>query len=89
MCYILMLHTGYSVRTKRSSRVNLATYQLEQQLMLALRILQNLTSTYAAIKVFRYVMAVVYDLTSNSTEDGLFMILITGCPSSPLFFTGS
>lgn len=63
MPFILMLSTGYSVRTKRSSQVNLATYQLEQLLMLALHILLNLTSTYAAIKVFRYVMTTVYDLT--------------------------
>jgi hypothetical protein len=63
MSFIIMLSTGYSVRTKRSSQVNLATYQLEQPLMLALHILQNLTSTYAAIKVFRYVMTTEYDLT--------------------------
>lgn len=66
MSFILMLSTGYSVRTKRSSQVNLATYQLEQPLMLALHILQNLTSTCAAIRVFRYVMTTVYDLILTS-----------------------
>jgi hypothetical protein len=48
------------VRTKRSSQVNLATYQLEQLLMWALHIQQNLTSTCVATKEFRYVTRAVW-----------------------------
>jgi catalase (peroxidase I) len=48
------------VLTKRSSQVNLATYQLEQLLMWALHIQQSLTSTCVATKESRYVTRTVW-----------------------------